>query len=140
MQIEDGRLMIDDGLCFVCGKDNKSGLRLSFKNENGKSVSEFALHNNFQGYKNIIHGGIVTAILDEAMIHAATAGGLNPVTAELTVRFKHPLYAGRDAVVEAELTRNETRIVEAHSRIIEKASGIVIAEATAKMIPLKKYP
>jgi hypothetical protein len=42
--------------------------------------------------------------------------------------------------VEAELTRNEPRIVEAHSRIVEKISGILIAEATAKMIPLKKYP
>jgi uncharacterized protein (TIGR00369 family) len=131
---------IDEGLCFVCGKDNKSGLRLSFKTESGKSVSEFIIKKHFQGYKNIIHGGIVTAILDEAMIHAATAEGLNPVTAEITVRFKQPLYADRDAVVEAELIKNETRIVEARSRITEKASGILIAEATAKMIPLKKYP
>jgi uncharacterized protein (TIGR00369 family) len=131
---------IDDGLCFVCGKDNKSGLRLSFRTENGISVSEFVLQKHFQGYKNIIHGGILCAILDEAMIHAATAEGLNPVTAEITVRFKQPLYADRDAIVEAELTRNETRIVEAHSRITEKATGIIIAEATAKMIPLKRYP
>ena len=131
---------IDDDLCFVCGKDNSIGLRLLFRTENGKSVSEFLLQKHFQGYKNIIHGGIVTAILDEAMIHAAMAEGLNPVTAEITVRFKQPLYANRDSVVEAELTRNEPRIVEAYSRIIDKMSGILIAEATAKMIPLKKYP
>jgi uncharacterized protein (TIGR00369 family) len=132
--------IIDNNLCFVCGKENKSGLRLSFKTEKGKSISEFLLQKSFQGYENIIHGGIVAAILDEAMIHAAMTEGLKPVTAEITVRFRHPLYTDRDAVVEAELSKNGARIVEARSRITEKASGILLAEATAKLIPLKRYP
>lgn len=131
---------IDDNHCFVCGKDNKRGLRLSFKSENGKIFSEFVLNAYLQGYKSIIHGGIIAAILDEAMIHAAMAEGLNPITAEIKVRFKQPLSAGCKAIVEAEITANKTRIIEAHSRITDRATGISIAEATAKMIPLKKYP
>ncbi|HMK57354.1 MAG TPA: PaaI family thioesterase [Dissulfurispiraceae bacterium] len=131
---------IDDGQCFVCGKDNHSGLQLSFKYSGGKSLSEFVLASQFQGYKNIIHGGLVTAILDEAMIYAAMSEGLNPVTAEITVRFKQPLNAGQAATVEAELIRKTDRLIEARSRITDSMSGTLVAEATAKMIPLKKYP
>jgi uncharacterized protein (TIGR00369 family) len=131
---------IDDGLCFVCGKANEHGLKLTFHSSKGTTLSEFVLPKNFQGYKNIIHGGIVSAILDEAMIHAAMAGGHSPVSAEITVRFKQPLSAGQPAIVEAVLTQSGPRIVKAHARISDKASGLLIAEATGKMIPLKKYP
>jgi uncharacterized protein (TIGR00369 family) len=132
--------IIDEGGCFVCGKDNEHGLRLSFTTENGQTVSEFTLQKYFQGYQNIIHGGIIAAILDEAMIQAAMAEDLKPVTAEITVRFKHPLSACRPAIVEAELTQNGPRLIEARSRISDKTSGTLIAEATAKMIPLNNYP
>jgi uncharacterized protein (TIGR00369 family) len=130
----------DDNFCFVCGKGNEHGLKLSFHSAKGTIFSEFVLQNNFQGYKNIIHGGVIAAILDEAMIHAAMAEGLSPVTAEITVRFKQPLSAGQPAIVEAELTQSGPRIIKAHSRISDKTSGVLIAEATGKMIPLKKYP
>ncbi len=132
--------MIDDGFCFVCGKNNNGGLKLSFSSSRGKTTSEFTLSRNFQGYKEIIHGGIVSAILDEAMIHAATAEDLSPVTAEMQVRFKQPLHADQTAIVEAELTRRDRRIIEAKSRIIDKTSHEVLAEATAKMLHFKEYP
>ncbi len=129
--------IIDEGACFVCGKNNEHGLQLSFTTDAGKTICEFVVRKDFQGYKDIIHGGIVTAILDEAMIYAAMAGGLNPVTAEITVRFKQPLHADRHALAEAELTRSNNRIIEARSCISEKDTGLLIAEATAKMVPLK---
>jgi len=132
--------IVDDSLCFVCGQANEHGLKLAFRSAKGATFSEFAVPNDFQGYKNIIHGGVIAAILDEAMIQAAMTEGLLPVTAEITVRFKHPLSAGRPAIVEAALTQNEPRIIKARSRISEKTSGLLIAEATAKMIPLTEYP
>ena len=96
--------IIDDGLCFVCGKANEHGLKLAFHSVKGSTCSEFVLQNNFQGYKNIIHGGVIAAILDEAMIHAAMAEGHSPVSAEITVRFKQPLLVGQPAIVEAMLS------------------------------------
>jgi len=130
----------DDGLCFVCGTANEHGLKLAFHSEKGTTFSEFALQNHFQGYRNIIHGGVIAAILDEAMIHAAVAEGHSPVTAEITVRFKQPLSVGQMAIVEAVLTQNGPRIIKARSRISDKTSGGLIAEATGKMIPLTEYP
>jgi uncharacterized protein (TIGR00369 family) len=132
--------IVDESLCFVCGKANERGLKLAFHSANGTTLSEFALPNDFQGYKNIIHGGVIAAILDEAMIQAAMAEGHKPVTAEITVRFKQPLSAGRTAIVEAVLTQNGPRIIKARSHISDKTSGVLIAEATGKMIPLKAYP
>jgi uncharacterized protein (TIGR00369 family) len=132
--------IIDDGLCFVCGKANEHGLKLAFQSAKGTTFSEFVLQSNFQGYKNIIHGGVIAAVLDEAMIHAAVAEGHSPVTAEITVRFKQPLSAGQPAIVEAMLTQSGPRIIKARSRISDKTSGVLIAEATGKMIPLKEYP
>jgi uncharacterized protein (TIGR00369 family) len=132
--------IVDEGLCFVCGKANEHGLKLEFQSANGKTSSEFILPKDFQGYKNIIHGGIIATILDEAMIYAAMADGHSPVSAEITVRFKQPLSAGQPAIVEAVLTQSGPKIIKAHARISDKTSGVVIAEATGKMIPLKKYP
>ena len=130
----------NDGFCFVCGKANEHGLKLSFGSDKGISSSEFILQQHFQGYKNIIHGGIIAAILDEAMIHAAMSENLNPVTAEITVRYKQPLSADMPGLVEAELTQRGPRLIEARARITDMTSGVLIAEATGKMIPLKKYP
>lgn len=130
--------LIDDKYCFVCGRNNDHGLKLEFDSSSGRTVSEFVLHKKFQGYENIVHGGIVAAILDEAAIHAAMSEGLSPVTAELTVRYKQPVIVDHPLLVEAELTRTGPRIIEASSRISDRTTGAVLAEATAKLIPLKK--
>jgi len=85
---------IDTGenpLCFACGKDNKWGLKLSFKNIDGKAVTEFTPHLYYQGYKETVHGGIISTILDESMVYAALFHNKEVVTARLSVRFKHPM-------------------------------------------------
>ena len=132
--------LIDDQNCFACGRDNEFGLKLSFNTDKGKTFSEFSLHKRFQGYKGVVHGGIIATILDEAMVHAAMAAGLYPVTAEITVRYKKPLFVERPLIVEAELTANGFRIAETRAFISDRESGAICAEATAKLIPLKQYP
>jgi uncharacterized protein (TIGR00369 family) len=124
----------DDGNCFVCGKNNPCGLKLSFNLSDGKITSEFTPSSLHEGYKNITHGGIITALLDEAMIQAALAQGMSPVTAEINVRFKKPLIAGQRSHVEAEIINKSTRLIEARARLTSIASGDVIAEGHAKLI------
>jgi uncharacterized protein (TIGR00369 family) len=132
--------LIDDKYCFACGTENEGGLRLSFSSSNGKAVSEFTLQKKFQGYKDIVHGGITSTILDEAMIHAAMSLGLKPVTAEITVRFKAPVHVNAKLKVDAEVVNKGPRMAETSGRIIDAASGNVLAEATAKLMLLKRYP
>ncbi|MDI6802010.1 MAG: PaaI family thioesterase [Thermodesulfovibrionales bacterium] len=127
----------DDDHCFACGKNNKCGLKLSFDYSNGKITSEFIPSKIYQGYKDITHGGIITTILDESMIQAAIAEGLTPVTAEISVRFRKPLMLNETTVVEAKITKRGTRLIEASAHML-KDNGDSIAEAYAKLIPVKK--
>ncbi|MCL4491268.1 MAG: PaaI family thioesterase [Nitrospirae bacterium] len=127
-------LLEDNKYCFVCGKSNPYGLKLSFSYADGKISSEFTPAPMHQGYKDITHGGIIASILDEAMIQAALSEGITPVTAEINVRFRKPLAMDRKTVVEAEITKKGSRLLEARSRLLDSADGAVIAEANAKLI------
>lgn len=123
-----------DPQCFVCGRENPCGLRLTFTAANGKAAAEFSPSDTHQGYRNLVHGGILSSILDEAMIQAALAEGVAPVTAELTVRFKQPLPVGERAVVEAEIVLRGPRLLKAAAVIRRAGDGAVIAEAQAKLL------
>jgi uncharacterized protein (TIGR00369 family) len=123
----------DDHYCFVCGKRNTDGLNLNFLCAEGKAFAEFVLRKKFQGYKDIVHGGIIAAILDEAMIKAVLARGIHAVTAEIAVRFKAPLFTDERALVTAEITKTGKKLVAAGA-IIKKDDGHIIAEGKGKLV------
>lgn len=127
----------DDNYCFACGRENSYGLKLSFNYSGGKLTSEFTPSKMHQGYRDITHGGIITTVLDEAMIQAAIAEGIKPVTAEINVRFKMPLMANEETVVRAEITKRGGKLIEAYACLLKKEDGDMIAEAHAKLIQLK---
>ena len=127
----------DDNYCFACGRENHCGLKLSFNYSDGKLTTGFIPDRIYQGYKDITHGGVITTVLDEAMIQAAIAEGIMPVTAEINVRFKRPLMVNEKAVAEAEIIRKSPRLIEAQSRLLKASDGTIIAEAYAKLIPSK---
>ncbi len=130
--MKDKRLE-DDGYCFACGQKNLQGLSLQFSITDGKASAEFILQKIHQGYKDIVHGGIISTILDESMIKAVLAEGINALTAEITVRFRNPLMVGEMAVVEAEITKIGSRLIETAARI-KKIDSTIIAEAHAKLL------
>jgi len=95
---------IDDGNCFACGPDNPIGLHLQFQRAGPKSVrTHITLARQFQGWQDVAHGGIVIALLDEAMAHAAGAAGFRGVTASLSTRFRAPVPLGRPLEVFGEV-------------------------------------
>lgn len=61
--------------CFVCGDKNPFGLNVAFYVKDNKVVAEYTAGSHFQGYKDILHGGILSALLDEVMIRAVLAQG-----------------------------------------------------------------
>ena len=123
----------DDHYCFVCGEENPSGLHLQFSANKGKIQTEFLPRKIHQGYKNIVHGGIISTLLDEAMVKAALMQEMPAVTAEITVRFRAPLMAGEKVIVEAEINKMNKKIIET-SAVMKKEDDTVIAEAHAKLL------
>ena len=52
--------------CFVCGRDNPRGLRMTFyDNGDDEVVSDFTIAPEYEGYPSIVHGGILVTNLDE---------------------------------------------------------------------------
>jgi len=123
----------DDNYCFVCGENNPSGLHLKFSIHDGKVVTEFVPQKIHQGYKDIVHGGIISTLIDEAMVKAALMQGIQAVTAEFTVRFKNPLLTGEKAIVEATIIKINKKIIET-SAIVKKSDNTIIAEGHAKLL------
>ena len=53
--------------CFVCGPENQNGLHLDMESRGkGRVNGRFNLPKKFRGWPGLAHGGIISAILDEA--------------------------------------------------------------------------
>jgi uncharacterized protein (TIGR00369 family) len=136
--------LVDDHFCFVCGHSNPDGLRIKFEYPGpGRCRAEFVPSRKFQGWHGILHGGIVSTLLDEALAHAVGGAerggsGSGAVTAELAVRFKKPVGIGSKIILTGKIEKDQGRMVEAVSEITDEA-GIVLASARGKLVrPLKK--
>jgi acyl-coenzyme A thioesterase PaaI-like protein len=92
--------------CVVCSPDNPCGLCLHFAaGDDDTVVADFEFDQAVEGYVGWPHGGITSAVLDGAMTNWLFAHGLTGVTAELKVRFRHPVVLGKPAVATARLKR-----------------------------------
>lgn len=122
----------NSSMCFACGEDNPIGLKLKFQASNGRAQAQVNLSENYQGYNGIIHGGIISTILDESMVYAISSKGYKRVlTTELTVKFHRPMRMRKPYEVIAEVISTENGWGEAISRITTP-SGLLIAEAKGK--------
>ena len=90
------------GNCIVCSPSNMRGLRLEFMlSEDGCVEASFGCDKAFEGYPNILHGGVVSSLLDGAMTNCLFAHGYIAVTVELNVRFQHPVVVAEPTTVRA---------------------------------------
>jgi uncharacterized protein (TIGR00369 family) len=124
----------DNDGCFACGKSNPAGLRVDFKLDRDKRTihGRFAPARIHEGYAGIVHGGILSTLLDEAMVKLSFMLGIPAVTAEMTVKFRTPAAPGDELTVTGWLSRETRRLIEAESRI--EHGGILIAEARGKLM------
>ncbi len=132
-----GKEIKRDNFCFVCGKENPKGMHLKFLKENGKVSARFSLPNFFQGYNNIIHGGIIALILDEAMAHLQGEEE-RFLTGKLSVRFLTPLLVNEEVEVSASIKEEHKRYKIATAKMVKTKTGEKVAEAEAIMFVLKE--
>jgi uncharacterized protein (TIGR00369 family) len=124
--------------CFVCERANPQGLQIPFAHDDAGEmvVAEFNLGSAFSGAPTYVHGGVVSAVLDEAMAWAAIAvGGSFAVTSELSVRFERPVRVDRAHRVKARLLGKDDRVIQAEAHIVDER-GRICAIATATLVPL----
>lgn len=125
---------VDDGNCFACGPRNAAGLRLRFEREgDGGARTQTVLAEHFQGWRGVAHGGIVAALLDEAMAHAAGMLGYRGVTAELTTRFKKPVPLSTPIVVRGRVESMRRTVMDVSAEI-RTPEGELLASAEGRFI------
>jgi uncharacterized protein (TIGR00369 family) len=124
----------DNQCCFVCGKKNPSGLGIDFEiNEEERTLhATYTPAHAFQGFEGIVHGGILSTLLDEAMGKLAFSLGHQVMTAEMTVKFKAPAKTGEEISIFGRLTQETRRLILAEAKIVR--GPVVIAEATGKLL------
>lgn len=127
----------NDSKCFACGPDNPIGLKLKFTPIPNGVKTEYTPGEQYQGFKDIIHGGIVATLLDEAIAWACRTCGIDAITGELTVRYKKPLIANRSVTIIGIIEKNKEKVLYGSARIIDQADNL-IAIATAKMVRANK--
>jgi len=128
------RQLRDNQNCYVCGKKNPVGLAVEFQiNAQDRSIrAKFIPKDAHQGYQGIVHGGILSALLDEAMVKLAYGLGIPAVTAEITVKFKSPSAPGEELDVTGRLIHETHGLVKAEAKI--ERGPVLVAEAAAKLL------
>lgn len=124
-------------MCFACGKDNPIGLKLEFTWEKEAYTTYFTPLPEHQGYDGIVHGGILSTILDEVMGRMFFVQGEQVVTAELQVRFRQMVKVGQELFFRAEMIKDRGRIIEVQATACFK-DGQVAADAQGKFMRIRK--
>lgn len=123
-----------DGHCFGCGVDNAEGLRMRFVDEGAVSRCEFQVPERYQSWRGIVHGGMVSLMLDEAVGWAAWHAGHPGVTGKLEVRLRLPLEVGERILVEGRVDRIRRTLVYASATIDRIRDGARVADASATLM------
>jgi len=120
--------------CFACGRLNPGGMHLDFEVSRDRAEARYTALERHQGYDGLLHGGVVTAMLDEAMGWAIFHQGIWGVTARISVTFRQPVPTNEELRVVGEITRDRGRLIETHGTVTRAADGSVLAEADATFL------
>lgn len=125
--------------CFVCGTENEESLKTKFYElENKELMSISYPTDTHQSYPDRMHGGIISAILDEAigraiMIEEPDSWG---VTVELNIKYKKPVAIDKPVKAIARITRNTRLLFEGTAEIVLE-DGSIAATGYAKYCKMK---
>jgi acyl-coenzyme A thioesterase PaaI-like protein len=123
--------------CFACGTLNTHGLKLDLHLEPGRAWTELSLQRRFEGWEGIVHGGIVSTILDEVMAWSLVASDNWGVTARLAVEFRRPVPVETPIRAEGWITESRRRIIDATARVVDVVAGTELATATGSYVAAK---
>jgi len=85
--------------CFGCDPSNENGLQMEFYEDGDYLISQWEPAVFYQGYGNVLHGGIQATLMDElaswvVYVKAQTGG----VTADMKVKYKKPVYVNQGSL------------------------------------------
>ena len=116
--------------CLLCGEKNPWSLRLRFKpDDNGAVHTVFKAHEGLQGYHGILHGGVISALLDSAMTNCLFHQGVEAVTGDLHVRFVKPVPCPESVVIRAWVVTSLPPLYRVRAELVCQETVMAWAEA-----------
>ena len=128
------------GHCFGCGLDNPIGLQVDDFTRDGDTISaRFTPRDDYRGFQDILHGGVVATALDEILGWTAIlVVGTMAVTVKMEMKFRKP------APVDGDYELHGRLVEQRGKRLVLEAScssrGEVIAEANALFLATDPVP
>jgi uncharacterized protein (TIGR00369 family) len=107
--------------CFGCSTKNPIGLALEFELDGDELICVWNPTKNYQGFEGMLHGGIISTIMDEAgawaiQILAETAG----LTSELRVKYLKPVRLANGTItVKASLKGQKDRLTTVYVALLD---------------------
>lgn len=127
------------GYCLVCGTENPLSLHARFYElEDGRLAGVTAPLEEHQSYPERVHGGIITALLDETIGRAIniTEPETWAVTTHLEIAFKKPVPYHQRLVCLARITSSNRKLFTGEGELI-LPDGEIAATAKAKYFKQK---
>jgi len=126
MSKEGSKVTWEDDGCFVCGRANTIGLKLKFDvdKETNTSRSSVVFTREYQGWDKVVHGGILAAVLDDAMAYALMSLDKLAITTKMTIKYRKPVIIGETLYLEGTIDKIKSRLA------FTKAVGYVIEDET----------
>ncbi|NLO44069.1 MAG: PaaI family thioesterase [Candidatus Cloacimonetes bacterium] len=123
--------------CFVCGKENPIGLKVDFTlDESGIAQAKLIIASDYEGYPGVVHGGIISTLLDEAMAKAVFALGKAAFTANMNLKYRRQLPSNTPIILEGKIVQDRGRMIKTQATIFDKDG--VFAEAEALFVLPRK--
>lgn len=124
----------NSSMCFVCGMDNEASLRTKYYELENKSIlGLFHGGKVHQSYPERMHGGIITALLDETIGRAIQINDINTfgVTVELTVKYLKPVPLDETLYCVGKIT-DSRKVLFYGEGYISNTKGEILARCNAK--------
>lgn len=127
--------------CFGCGPENEAGLRIrvgadpDWHGEGVRLVCRYRFPERFVGGPGVVHGGAISAVLDDVLGTVPMANGVMCVTGRLTVTYRRPVVVGHEVVIRAWLADRSGRRLSVVGAMYDSLDR-VLAEGEATMIAI----
>jgi acyl-coenzyme A thioesterase PaaI-like protein len=118
--------------CFVCGQHNPRGLHAHFDVHPDRVVARWTPASEHVGWQGVVHGGVLAALLDEAMAYILFGRGIMGMTGRMEIRYRSPARAGDLLLVEARTVTENRRIADLEATI--SVGERLVADANARFV------
>jgi uncharacterized protein (TIGR00369 family) len=125
-KVKNPFLKLDGYTCFGCSPNNNMGLRMTFTEEGEYLVSEWQPRSEFQGYANVLHGGIQATLMDEiASWTIYVKAGTGGVTSRMETRYRQPVYTDKGTLkLKSRIKSTVRRVVTVEVQLFDHSGNL----------------